>query len=123
MLAGKGDRNTRFCHTKVGQGREENNVIKISYEARNNFEQEIDIAEVCFFCDLFTSGGNVDVHPMIKKLNSSLGQQMIDALSVPFTCKEIQEALFQMHRSRDLGPDDMSAMFFQKSWHILGGIL
>ena len=38
----------------------------------------------------------------------------------PYTEEEVQTALFQMHPSKALGPDDMSLFFFQRFWHIVG---
>lgn len=32
---------------------------------------------------------------------------------------EVRVALFQMHHSKALGPDDMSPMFFQRLWSII----
>ena len=32
---------------------------------------------------------------------------------------EVREALFMMHPEKSLGPDSMTALFFQHSWHII----
>jgi hypothetical protein len=37
-----------------------------------------------------------------------------------FSTKEIKHTLFQMHQSKSPGPDGMTALFFQKYWHIVG---
>ena len=37
-----------------------------------------------------------------------------------FSEEEVKNALFQMPHSKALGPDGMSALFFQKYWHLIG---
>lgn len=37
-----------------------------------------------------------------------------------FTLEEVKEALFHMHPSKAPVPDGMSAIFYQKYWHIFG---
>ena len=37
-----------------------------------------------------------------------------------FCIEEVRFALFQMHPLKTLGPDGMTAFFFQKFWHIVG---
>lgn len=41
-------------------------------------------------------------------------------LSRSFTPEEVKNTLFQMHPSKALGPDDMSLIFYQNYWHIVG---
>jgi hypothetical protein len=38
----------------------------------------------------------------------------------PFSQDEVKHAVFQMHPSKSPGPDGMTALFFQKFWHIVG---
>lgn len=45
---------------------------------------------------------------------------MNEELTKIFTKDEIYEALKQMRPTKALGPDDMSPIFFQKYWHIIG---
>ena len=35
------------------------------------------------------------------------------------TENEVREALFMMHLEKALGPDGMTSLFFQHSWHII----
>ena len=37
-----------------------------------------------------------------------------------FTAKEVKSALQQMHPTKALGLDGMSAIFFQKFWNVVG---
>ena len=53
------------------------------------------------------------VDPVVTpKMNGSLLCQL--------SGEEIQKALFQMNPSKAPGPDGMTALFFQKYWHIVG---
>ena len=45
---------------------------------------------------------------------------MNDSLTQVFTIEEIRMALFQMHPTKTPGPNDMSAIFYQKYWNIVG---
>ncbi|KAK9943100.1 hypothetical protein M0R45_008719 [Rubus argutus] len=38
----------------------------------------------------------------------------------PYSMDEVKTALFQMHSSKELGPDGMSPFFFQKYWDLVG---
>ena len=46
--------------------------------------------------------------------------EMNHDLHRPFSNEEVRVALFQMHPSKAPGPDGMSALFYQKYWHIVG---
>uniref|UniRef100_A0A2N9G3M1 Reverse transcriptase domain-containing protein n=1 Tax=Fagus sylvatica TaxID=28930 RepID=A0A2N9G3M1_FAGSY len=53
-------------------------------------------------------------------LEQVVSQDMNDSLLFPITEEEVKIALFQMNPSKAPGPDGMSALFFQKYWHVIG---
>ncbi len=57
---------------------------------------------------------------MVQEDDWVVMQGMNDRLMSPFTHEEVRKALFQMHPSKAPGPDGMSALFFQKYWHVIG---
>lgn len=38
----------------------------------------------------------------------------------PFTGEDVHYALFSMQSTKSPGPDDISALFYQRYWHIIG---
>uniref|UniRef100_A0A2N9EZI1 non-specific serine/threonine protein kinase n=1 Tax=Fagus sylvatica TaxID=28930 RepID=A0A2N9EZI1_FAGSY len=46
--------------------------------------------------------------------------EMNRRLTRPFSAEEVQSVVFQMHRSKSPGLDDMLCFFFQKFWSIVG---
>lgn len=74
-----------------------------------------------FFSSLFAS-----THPAIKDIDEviecvpSITNHINDILTGAVNSEEILSALKQMADSKALGPDGMSAMFFQKYWDIVG---
>lgn len=45
---------------------------------------------------------------------------MNENLLVPFTGREVKDALFQMFPTKVLGPDGFPAHFFQRNWNLCG---
>ena len=46
--------------------------------------------------------------------------EMNNELTRDFTMEEVRTALQQMHSTKAPNPDDMSAIFYQKYWNIIG---
>ncbi|XP_021776069.1 uncharacterized protein LOC110739896 [Chenopodium quinoa] len=66
---------------------------------------------VRYFDDLFSSNGLVEVKNVIEKIDSAVSVGQFHELAAPFDDEEVREALFQMHPTRALGPDDDSLLF------------
>jgi hypothetical protein len=73
-----------------------------------------------YFRNIFTTSnpGNIDV--VVNAMDQVVSQDMNDSLLFPITEEEVKTALFQMNPSKAPGPDGMSALFFQKYWHVIG---
>ena len=50
----------------------------------------------------------------------SVTPEMNEQLTKEFQREEVVEAVFSMHPTKASGPDDMSAIFYQKYWDIIG---
>ena len=117
-----GDKNTTFFHAKAKQRETRNNIVKLKDAAGNEYKDEDQITELLatFFEELFTTSGNVEVEEVLDMVDARISGEQITQLAAPFTGEEVYEAIFQMHPTKAPGPDGMSAIFFQKFWHIVG---
>ena len=117
-----GDKNTTFFHTKAKQREARNKIVNLKDAAGREYKDEDQITELLttFFEELFTTSGNVEVENVIDKVDARVSAEQVAQLAAPFTGAEVYDALFQMHPTKAPGPDGMSALFFQKFWHIVG---
>ena len=77
------------------------------------------IAEA-YYKRLFTALNNLNTDDVLASVDRVVTGEIACNLVRPYTEEEVQTALFQMHPSKALGPDDMSLFFFQRFWHIVG---
>ena len=84
--------------------------------------QQSDIERVIIqhFSTLFQSSNLNAIEEVMAHIPRVVTEEMNDWLVIDFHPKEVQFTLFQMHPSKALGPDGMTAFFFQKFWHIVG---
>lgn len=75
---------------------------------------------VSFYEDLYKSEGVVGIEEVLSHVPCKVTNAMNENLSKPYTEKEVKEALFQMFPTKVAGPDDFSAHFSQKYWHLCG---
>lgn len=97
--------------------REERNSIALVVDgAGNKYEEEEQIAKVFVehFESLFLSSHQVDVNPIIDKLQAKGSVEMCEMMGGPYTGEEVYEALFQMHPAKPPGPDGMCRCFTRK---------
>ena len=53
-------------------------------------------------------------------IHTRVNEEMNQKLIRTFTKEDVEATLKQMHPTKALGPDDMSAIFFQKYWDVIG---
>ena len=101
--------------------RRKKNLI-VSLKEMDGTVQQSDIERVIIqhFSTLFQSSNLNAIEEVMAHIPRVVTEEMNDWLVIDFHPKEVQFTLFQMHPSKALGPDGMTAFFFQKFWHIVG---
>jgi hypothetical protein len=72
-----------------------------------------------FFKNLYSRDVNVDPSIITDHLQACVDDQMNEALTAPFSEREIGDALFQIGPLKAPGPDGFPARFLQRNWGIL----
>uniref|UniRef100_A0A2N9I4W7 Reverse transcriptase domain-containing protein n=1 Tax=Fagus sylvatica TaxID=28930 RepID=A0A2N9I4W7_FAGSY len=118
----EGDKNMKFFHAFANQRRRTNEITMLRDNHGAQITGEAGLEHVCneYFRNIFTTSnpGNIDV--VVNAMDQVVSQDMNDSLLFPITEEEVKIALFQMNPSKAPGPDGMSALFFQKYWHVIG---
>lgn len=69
---------------------------------------------------MFSSNGSVSFSNILDYVPSRVTPDINQTLLGPYTKEEIHEALFQVDHHTALRPDNMSPLFFQQFWDIVG---
>jgi FtsZ-binding cell division protein ZapB len=110
-----GDRNTKFFHACASQQKKLNQFFKIKDEHGAVWESKANIkkAFVEYFSRLFLAGFTGNLELCLNNLEVRVLSAMNDDLMKPFMEEEVNFALHQMALLKALGPDGLSASFFQ----------
>lgn len=73
-----------------------------------------------FFRNLCTSEGTRNLDAVLDTVPVKVTADMNTSLLVPFSEKEVKEALFQMFPTKAPGPDGFPPHFFQRHWDLCG---
>jgi hypothetical protein len=73
-----------------------------------------------YFHGIYTYYNPPAIDDCDQEVEQVVSPDMNEELLKPFTREEVRRALFQMSPSKAPGPDGMTALFFQKFWHIVG---
>lgn len=109
-----GDRNTKFFHACANQRKKKNQIFKIQDAQGATWEspEEIKVAFVDYFANLFTAGGGSNMDQCLQNINTKVTDEMNNELLKDFSCEEVTFALKQMGPLKALRPDGFPARFF-----------
>ena len=116
-----GDRNTKFYHALIKQRRIQNRIIGLYNEDGNwvNSESEVEGVAVKYFTDLFHTASPAEFDSFLEEVPTSITETQNIKLMARATEDEVKASLFMMHPEKALGPDGMTALFYQQSWSII----
>ena len=117
-----GDHNTRYFHSKALDRKRKNAISRIMDENGIWHETKEGIANVVvyYFEKLYTTSYPSHILEITDTIPTKVSSEMNQSLIKDFTKEEVLAALKQMHPTKAPSPDDMSAIFFQKYWDVVG---
>ncbi|CAA7043010.1 unnamed protein product [Microthlaspi erraticum] len=121
MWLNDGDLNTKFFHASTKQRRAINRIVGLQNDANVwvSGEQEVAKVAVNYFDNLFTSISPTDFTGILSNVSERGTSRENEILTQRVTEAEVRETLFMMNAEKAPGPDGMTALFFQRSWHIV----
>ncbi|XP_056850846.1 uncharacterized protein LOC130500139 [Raphanus sativus] len=116
-----GDHNTNFFHALTKQRRTRNRIVGLHDTHGNWITEDTGIEKVAvdYFEDLFNTTSPTDFEGFLEEIRPGITPQMNQRLLRQASEEEVRTALFMMHPEKAPGPDGMTALFFQHSWHVV----
>ncbi|GJV98289.1 RNA-directed DNA polymerase, eukaryota, reverse transcriptase zinc-binding domain protein [Tanacetum coccineum] len=118
----EGDKNTKYFHNVI-KSRINSNIIRGICDEQGNWFEGEKVAEqfVKHFEKFLSNNGGVEE---IESLNdlfiNKISQDNADSMVMDITNKEIKEAIFGIGNDKAPRPDGFIAIFFKRSWDIMG---
>ncbi|WZZ51021.1 hypothetical protein YC2023_051128 [Brassica napus] len=121
MWYSSGDLNTKFYHALTKQRRVRNRIVGLHDVDGNWITEDNGVEKVAidYFENLFSTTSPSEFDSFLAEVTPGITPQMNQRLLRLATEEEVREALFMMHPEKAPGPDGMTALFFQHSWHII----
>jgi hypothetical protein len=117
----EGDSNTKFFHVYANHRRRTNEILMLwdSHGVLITGESGLEQVITNYFGNMLTSSNPSSIDLVVNSVDQVVTPEMNDILLQPVTEDEVKIALFQIPPSKAPGPDGMTALFFQKYWHVL----
>jgi hypothetical protein len=117
----EGDQNTSFFHSKARERAQVNRISALRKEDATivTSQEGMETEAMEFYSRLFTRQELLYPRPILSCVPEKVTPLMNESLVKPFT-EEVRTALFMMGASKALGPDGLSAGFYQYHWELLG---
>ena len=116
-----GDRNTKFFHALTKQRHIQNMIIGLYNEDGEwiNSEAKIEGVAVIYFHDLFQSTSSTEFDGFLDEVTQLVMAAQNNRLKALASEEEVRTTLFIMHPEKAPDPDEMTALFYQKSWSVI----
>ena len=121
----KCDKNTKFFHAQTMKKRRRNTIRGLEMDDGTWCTDRMGIQNIAiqYFQSLFTTTMNNPFDNVIQCMPSRVGSLENQILVAPVLDVEIEDAIYQMHPSKSLGPDGFNAGFFHHHWEVVGGVV
>lgn len=119
-----GDKNTAYFHARATT-REQVNKIKGLRDGTGTWvdkKEQMEAVVEEYFQGLFTTSGPIEsgIDGVLQVLSPRLTEEASQAISQPFSDKEVIEAISSMSPFKSPGRDGFPAFFYHKYWNIIG---
>ena len=117
----KGDKNTKFFHAQASERRKQNTISGLWNNNGVWSDENESLVQVAtsYFEALYTTSNLSNIEETTTAILTRVIEKMNTELAKDFTREEMVAALKQIHPTKALGPNGMSAMFYQKYWSII----
>ena len=121
MWYSSGDFNTKFYHALTKQRQVRNKIVGLHDAAENWITEDtgVEKVDVDYFEEIFSSTSPSEFDSFLSEVTPGITPEMNQRLLKLATEDKVREVLFMMHPEKAPGPDGMTALFFQHSWHII----
>jgi division protein CdvB (Snf7/Vps24/ESCRT-III family) len=118
----EGDRNTSFFESKSKECARINQItaLKRADGSIETTQEALETTTLEFYANLFTRQEVLDPGPILEHIVEKVTPEMNDALLKAYTVEEVKHAVFMMGANKALGPDDLTAAFYQFHRETLG---
>ncbi|KAJ6974535.1 hypothetical protein NC653_030590 [Populus alba x Populus x berolinensis] len=117
-----GDKNTAFFHKSLLHRQTRNIIHMLQDELGNTItdEQEIGQLATTYYEQLLSATPSPLAEDITSLYSTNISDTARCMANLPITNDDIKNALFSIPDSKSPGPDGYNALFFKKSWPIIG---